>query len=57
MHKEIVEAYTPLAACLITYGLNVLVGTLLGLVVFLGNMLGSRYMDQQWPLAGLFFPI
>lgn len=44
MHKEIVEAYTPLAACLITYGLNVLVGTLLGLVVFLETCLGAEYM-------------
>lgn len=55
MHKEIVEAYTPLAACLITYGLNVLVGTLLGLVVFLGNMLGSRIYGSAVAIGWIVF--
>lgn len=42
MHKEIIEHYTPITACLLTYIMNVGVGLLLGLVIFYGNMFRSR---------------
>lgn len=42
MHQEIIEYFEPWMACLLTYVLNVAIGTFLGLVIFYGNLFRSR---------------
>lgn len=42
MDSLVIYQYQPFIACGITFGMNILVGTLYGLVIFYGNMFGSR---------------
>ncbi|MDD6071474.1 MAG: hypothetical protein PUC12_11800 [Clostridiales bacterium] len=51
----ILESYTPLKACLLAFAVNTGIGTLLGLLIFFGNMFKSRIFGPAMAMAWVLF--
>lgn len=51
----IIKSYTPVRACLLSYGINTGIGTLLGLLIFLGNMFQSRIFGPAMAMGWVLF--
>ena len=53
--KIVVDSYTPIQACLLTFAVNTGIGTLLGLVIFLGNLFKSRIFGPAIAMGWVLF--
>lgn len=51
MPKTILTSYTPLQACLLLFAVNTGIGTLLGLLIFFGNLFKSRIFGSAMAMA------
>lgn len=55
MDSQIITSYTPIQACMITFIVNVGIGTLISLCIFYGNMFKSRIYGSAIAVAWIVF--
>ncbi len=55
MHEEVIMNFNPITACLITFIMNVIVGFIIGLIIFAINMVGNRVFGAATAIGIIVF--